>query len=55
MPFFRRKDSEDGPSSSKSNGNGTAASKEKVNYKARLEHKMYLVCLFNLNLPPVLL
>jgi hypothetical protein len=45
MPFFKRKDSEDASASAKTNGNGngTDAAKEKINYKARLEHKMYLV------------
>ena len=43
MPFWRKKNSlEDGGGSNgggaSSNGNG-----EKVNYKARLEHKQYLV------------
>merc|ERR1719468_996880 len=43
MPFFKRKDSEDGSNGAKTNGNGTnSASKEKVNFKARLEHKTYL-------------
>lgn len=44
MPFFKRKDSEDASASAKTNGNGngTDAAKEKINYKARLEHKMYL-------------
>ena len=43
MPFFKRKDSEDASAAAKTNGNGTASAKEKINYKARLEHKMYLV------------
>ena len=43
MPFFKRKDSEDASTAAKTNGNGTATGKEKINYKARLEHKMYLV------------
>lgn len=45
MPFFKRKDSVDASASAKTNGNGngTDAAKEKINYKARLEHKMYLV------------
>ena len=48
MPFFKRKDSKDAASGedvavAKTNGNGTATGKEKINYKARLEHKMYLV------------
>ena len=44
MPFFKRKDSEDASATAaKTNGNGTATGKEKINYKARLEHKMYLV------------
>ena len=43
MPFFKRKDSKDsgstnGGSSVPQNGNN-----EKINYKSRLEHKMYLV------------
>jgi len=44
MPFFKRKDSVDASASAKTNGNGngTDAAKEKINYKARLEHKMYL-------------
>jgi hypothetical protein len=44
MPFFKRKDiSEDASATAaKTNGNGTATGKEKINYKARLEHKMYL-------------
>lgn len=48
MPFFKRKDSEDGSNGAKTNGNGTnSASKEKVNFKARLEHKTYLVGFFH--------
>ena len=53
MPFFKRKDSKDtsgcnGNGShgddAKTNGNSNGTSnKEKVNYKSRLEHKMYLV------------
>ena len=45
MPFFKRKDSEDASTAAKTNGNGTGNGngKEKINYKARLEHKMYLV------------
>jgi hypothetical protein len=52
MPFFKRKDSKDTAAdsanneishTSNGNGNGTSATKEKVNYKARLEHKIYLV------------
>ena len=43
MPFFKRKDSEDASTAAKTNGNGNATGKEKINYKARLEHKMYLV------------
>ena len=42
MPFFKRKDSKDNGSNNGSsvsqNGNN-----EKINYKSRLEHKMYLV------------
>ena len=42
MPFFKRKDSKDSGSTNGSsvshNGNN-----EKINYKSRLEHKMYLV------------
>ena len=44
MPFFKRKDSKD--SSNTSNGNGVpqnGSNGEKINYKSRLEHKMYLV------------
>ena len=51
MPFFKRKDSKDQCSNNlddaKTNGNGTSngnsVAKEKINFKARLEHKMYLV------------
>lgn len=50
MPFFKRKDSKEEASTSSSshgasNGGGSsngASNKEKVNYKARLEHKQYL-------------
>lgn len=51
MPFFRRKDScKDTSEDAKTNGNGSSNGastngKEKINYKARLEHKMYLVSL----------
>ena len=44
MPFFKRKDSKD--SSNTNNGNGVpqnGSNGEKINYKSRLEHKMYLV------------
>lgn len=54
MPFFKRKDScKDTSEDAKTNGNGGTSNggasssstngKEKINYKARLEHKMYLV------------
>ena len=45
MPFFKRKDSKDLASedaAAKTNGNGTVVT-SKADYKARLEHKMYLV------------
>ncbi len=56
MPFFKRKDSKssageaaaasngnEASHTNGSNGNGSNSAKEKINYKSRLEHKMYLV------------
>ena len=54
MPFFsKRKDSKDNGASSSTNGNGISqnGNSEKINYKARLEHKMYLVSFVLQSLP----
>ena len=54
MPFFsKRKDSKDNGASSSTNGNGISqnGNSEKINYKARLEHKMYLVSFLLQSLP----
>ena len=42
MPFWKKEKKKD-ENGSDSNHNGHSNSKEKINYKARLEHKQYLV------------
>ena len=43
MPFFKRKDSKDSGSTNGSSSVSQNGNNEKINYKSRLEHKMYLV------------
>ena len=43
MPFFKRKDSKDTSSTNGSSSVSQNGNNEKINYKSRLEHKMYLV------------
>ena len=40
MPFWKKDKKDSNGDSSENSNNGT---KEKINYKARLEHKLYLV------------
>ncbi len=47
LPFWKKDNHNTAPSNGNDHSNGDLKkSKEKVNYKARLEHKQYLVSLF---------